>query len=97
MTNSLSNNLLNPEIIAAKGENIYKIELKEALEKDHSGEFVAIEVESEKYFLGKSAEKALENAKKEFPDKIFHLIRIGHTGVYKVSQSAGTKNYGWLF
>jgi hypothetical protein len=49
--------------------------------------------------LGKSPEDALENAKKEFTNRIFHLIRIGYAGVYKVSWSSGgkEKEYGWLF
>lgn len=97
MTNSLNKNLINPEIIAERGDSIYQNKLKEILEKDHNGEFVAIEVESEKYFIGKSPEEALEAAKKEFPDNIFHLIRIGYAGVYKVSWSHRNKKYGWIF
>lgn len=96
MTNSSKNNLLNPEIIAEKGEKIYQEKLKNTLEKDHKGEFVAIEIETEKSFLGKSPEEALETAKKEFPNRIFHLIRIGYSGVYKVSWSLGGKSYGWI-
>lgn len=100
MSNTPNNsNILNPEIIAERGEKIYQEQLKNILEKDHIGEFVAIEGESGKYSLGNSPEEALEKAKKEFPDKIFHLIRIGYSGVYKVgwSASAGSKSYGWVF
>jgi len=97
MTNSIGNNLLNPEIIAEKGEKIYQEKLKNELEKEHKGEFVAIEVESERYFLGKSPEEALERAKNVFPNKIFHLIRIGYAGLYKVSWFADNKSYGWFF
>jgi len=92
-----SNNLLNPELIAERGEQIYQERLKDSLEKKHTGEFVAIEVESRKHFLAKTAENALEQARKAFPDKIFHLIRVGYSGVYKVSWSASHKNYGWIF
>lgn len=92
-----NNNLLNPELIAERGDKIYRERLQDALEKKHKGEFVAIEVESGKHFLGKSPEDVLEHAKKAFPDKIFHLIRIGYSGVYKMSQSAGHGNYGWIF
>lgn len=92
-----TNNILSPEIIAERGEKIYQEQLKDILEKDHQGAFVAIDVESGKYFLGQSPEEAIENAKKEVPDKIFHLIRIGYSGVYKVSWSAGSKLYGRIF
>ncbi|MFH0792134.1 MAG: hypothetical protein V1905_02905 [bacterium] len=97
MTNPSDNNLFSPEIISERGEKIYQEKLKDILEKDHKEEFVAIEVETEKYFLGKSPEEALEVAKKEFPNRIFHLIRIGYSGIYKVSWSVGNKNYGWIF
>lgn len=97
MVNSSVNNLLNPDVIAEKGEKIYQEKLKDILEKEHKGEFVAIEVESERYFLGKTPEEALGVAKKDFSDRIFHLIRIGYTGVYKGSWSVGNKNYGWIF
>lgn len=98
MTNiSNDNNILNPEIIAERGEKIYREKLRDILEKSHKGMFVAIEVESGKYFLGKSPEEALNIAQKKFPDKIFHLIRIGYAGVYNVSWSAGRKSYGWIF
>ncbi|KKQ17979.1 MAG: hypothetical protein US31_C0012G0020 [Berkelbacteria bacterium GW2011_GWA1_36_9] len=98
MTNTFNdNNILNPEIIAERGERIYQEQLRDILEKSHKGKFVAIEVEGGKYFLGDSPEAVLNIAKKEFPDKIFHLIRIGYAGVYNVSWSAGRKSYGWIF
>jgi hypothetical protein len=92
-----NNQVLNPEMIAEKGEQIYKDKLKEKLEDKHKGEFVAIDIDSEKYFLGDSPEAALKKATQKFPSKIFHLIRIGHLGVYKVSWSAGSNKYGWVF
>lgn len=93
-----NNTLLNPEIIAEKGDQIYREKLANILEKDHKGEFVAIDVETGKYFLGKTLEDALQNAEKEFPEKIFHLIRIGYTGIFEVSWSTkNKKNYGWIF
>ena len=95
--NSNTDNILNPEVIAEKGEDIYLRKLKESLEREHKGEFVAIDIQTEKYFLGKSPEEALEKAKQEVPDRIFHLIRIGYLGVYKVSWSVGSKAYGWVF
>lgn len=93
----VNSQILNPEVIAEKGEQIYKEKLSHKLEKTHKGKYVAIDVETEEYFLGKSPEEALEKATKKFPNKIFHLIRIGYQGVYQVSWSAGSKGYGWIF
>lgn len=93
----VNSQILNPEVIAEKGEQIYKEKLSHKLEKTHKGKYVAIDVETEEYFLGKSPEEALEKAAKKFPNKIFHLIRIGYQGVYQVSWSAGSTGYGWIF
>lgn len=52
-----------PAEIAQKGTQVYQ-KISGQIEKDHSGNFVAIEVESGKYFLGQIQIEALEKAKK---------------------------------
>jgi predicted RNase H-like HicB family nuclease len=64
------------EELAQKGQKIYE-RLKPTLEPAKNGWYVAIEVVSEQYFLGETAEKAIEEAKKAFPDKLFYVTRIG--------------------
>lgn len=95
--NTNNNQILDPEIIAQKGEQIYQEKLKDKLETQHKGEYVAINVENEDYFLAESPDEALNKAKEKYPNAIFHLIRIGYSGVYKVSWSRSNKGYGWLF
>lgn len=68
---------LIPEEIATKGEEIYEKELKDNLEPQESGKYVAIEVESKKYFIGSTKEEALDKAQEVFPDKIFFVRKIG--------------------
>lgn len=68
-----------------KGQKYYEEELKTKLEKKYLGKFVAIEVGSGKYFIGDTLEEALEKAKKKFPDKIFHSIKIGSPGIFTSS------------
>jgi len=43
----------------------------------HKGEFVAIEIESGDYFVGKTEIQAYEKAIKKHPDKKFNFKRIG--------------------
>lgn len=64
------------EELTQKGKEIYD-KLKPNLEPEKNGLYVAIEVESEKYFIGETVEKVIELAKKEFPDKLFYVTRIG--------------------
>jgi len=62
--------------LAQKGQKIYE-KLKPILEPAKNGWYVAIEVASEQYFIGETAEKAIEEARKAFPDKLFYVTRIG--------------------
>ena len=48
----------------------------------------------EKYFIGETAEKALEEAKKVFPDKLFYVTRIGGPARISIRFPHG---YGWIF
>jgi len=63
--------------LARRGERLYRTKLKRLLEPEHGGEYVAIEVESGDYFLGKSDVEAIQNAKAKYPSRKFHLIKIG--------------------
>lgn len=74
---------VNPRKLAAKGEKIYDEKLKMMLEPEHNGEIVAIEVESEDYFLGNSVVEATEAAKQKYPSRLFHVIKVGYPAVHK--------------
>ena len=65
-----------PAEIAQKGIKIYQ-RINKRVEKEHLGNFIAIEVESGRYFLGQTQVEAIEKAKKHFPDKIFYLMKVG--------------------
>ena len=63
--------------IGEKGRAIFK-KISGELEGDYRGKFVAIEVDSGDYFVGDTVIEADEQAKEEYPDKIFYLGRIGY-------------------
>lgn len=73
-----------PAEIAQKGIHIYQ-KISKQIEKEHSGDFVAIEVESGEYFLGQTQVEAIEKAKKHFPAKIFYLMKVGFPTVVTFS------------
>lgn len=67
----------NQKTIIEKGENIY-YRIKPILEKEYEpGYFVTIEVNSGKFFVGKTPIDALHKAKRTFPKKQFFLAQIG--------------------
>lgn len=85
-----------PADLAERGEHIYQ-EISSKLEEKHRGEFAAIEVNSGKYFLGRTQQEAFEKAKKHFPDEIFYFVKIGFPAVVTVSSYQQPVSYGSIF
>ncbi len=75
--------------LAEKSKLFYETKLKHLLEPKEKGQFVAIEPDSESYFVDKDGTKALLEARQAFPEKMFFLIRIG----YEVADSIGGYGY----
>ncbi len=73
--------LINKDEIIDKGERIYAA-IRSELEPDHKGDIAAIEPESGDYFLGKSVIEAIDKAREKYPDKVFHVVRIGYPVVH---------------
>jgi hypothetical protein len=68
--------------VAESGQRLYDERLRELLEPDHAGEFIAIEPDSERYFLGATGLSALKAGRREMPNKLFYLLRIGSDAAY---------------
>ena len=71
--------------IAAKGERLYARKFARDYEADHSGEYLAIDVDAERAYLASSPEEALKLAQKNNPNGSFHLVKIGFEGLYRVA------------
>lgn len=74
------------EEIAKKGAKIYE-KIKINYEPQYNGKFLAIEVDSEKEYLGNTSAEALELAKKEHPNKIFYVVKIGFAVAETMTQA----------
>lgn len=88
---------VNPNEIVRKGEEIYQKELKEKLEKNYLGKFVAIEVESKEYFLGETSVEASQKARKKYPDKVTYLMKVGYPAVFTMSNHFKDSFYETIF
>lgn len=82
-----------PSEIAYEGEKIYQ-KISKQIEKKYLGSFMAIEVESGKYFLGQTQIEAIEKAKKHFPTKIFYLMKVGFPAAVTFSGYQQPLSYG---
>ena len=63
--------------LALEGEKIYEFKLKKKLEPQYKGQYVAIEIVSEDYYIGRDMLDAIEKAKKKYPKRKFYILRIG--------------------
>ena len=71
--------------LANKSKAFYESNLKNLLEPAEKGKFVAIEPETENYFVDADGTQALLRARNAFPDKLFFLIRIGYKTADSIS------------
>jgi hypothetical protein len=72
----------NTRHIAKKGRELFKALPQELVEKHH-GQFVAIDVDSGAYFLGRTDVEATKKAREKHPGKVFYLGRLGYEAAFK--------------
>jgi hypothetical protein len=82
MENQIFTNV-NVRQLSEEGERIYYDKLKPILEPEYRGKIIAIEIESGDYFIGDSVIEALTQARKVYPDRLFHFMRIGFRALHK--------------
>lgn len=87
---------VNIQELLKRGEEIYQQELKSVLEPKDSGNYVVIEVESKKYFVGNTKDEAVAEAKKNFPNKVFVVRRIGEVEKIAGYSPLLPNYYDWL-
>ena len=88
----------DPKTIADRGAQIYEAKYQQAYEANHPGQYVAIDIQSEEAFVAQTPEEALRTAQVRKPGSMFHLIKIGAPGVFRVGYSAsGARRGDWIF
>lgn len=70
--------------LAESGQRLYDEHLRSLLEPEHEGEFVAIDPDTERYFLGQTGLAALRAGWRELPGRLFYLLRVGQPAAYRV-------------
>ncbi len=72
--------------IAKKGSAIYE-KIKTQYEPKELGKFLAIDIDTEKIYLGNSSAVAVEKARQENPGKIFYVVKIGFDVAEMIAQT----------
>ena len=81
---TMTPNLNDPKAISDAGKRIYNERYQREYERDYPGQFVAVDVLSGNATLGSTASETLVRARQQYPEGVFHLIRVGHSGAFEV-------------
>lgn len=88
----------DPKTIADRGSQIYSTKYQKEYEEKYSGRYAAIDIQSEEAFVAATPEEALRTAQNRHPNSMFHLIKIGAPGVFRVGySSSGARRGDWVF
>lgn len=88
----------DPKTIADRGAQIYAAKYQDTYEAEYHGQYAAIDIQSEEAFVSPTPEGALRTAQAKNPRSMFHLIKIGSPGVFRVGYSAsGARRGDWIF
>ena len=58
--------------------------IKDNLENDEKGKYVALDFETESYWIGETASMAIKKAKRKYPNKLFYLLQIGSPATFSI-------------
>ncbi len=89
---------IDPKTIADRGAQIYATKYQETYEAQFPGQYAAIDVQSEEAFHAPTPEEALRLAQAMSPRGLFHLVKVGSPGVFRVGySSSGVRHGDWIF
>lgn len=77
--------------IAEEGDRIYQ-KIKINYEPKENGRFLAVDIESEKVYLGNTSAEALELARENHPNKVFYVVKIGFDATETLAKSFTSKH-----
>ena len=81
----IQSNLSDPGKLAEAAEEVYRTKYKNQYEETHFGQYLVIDIKTNDAYVGEYPEGALQTARESAPYGIFHLIRIGAPGAFKVN------------
>lgn len=76
------------EDLIERGKRLYEEKLREDLEPENAGRFLAVEPDSERYFLGDTDVEAITAARAAMPESLFYLVRVGYQTAHSIGGHA---------
>lgn len=73
-----------PEEIARRGEEIYERDIRPGIEREHTGEFLVVDVTTGDYELSADEAEAFQRAEENNPEGLFYLMRVGYRAAHRI-------------
>lgn len=70
--------------VARRGKDIYEREIRSAVEPEHDGRFLVVDVTSGKYALADDELEAFRRAREQNPEGVLFLVRVGHRAAHRI-------------
>jgi hypothetical protein len=81
---AMSEATLDREELARKGQQYYNERLRDALEPEHEGEYVVLDVATGDYAIDRDQLAAMRTARAMHPGAVFYIIRVGYPTVGRI-------------
>jgi len=70
--------------LARRGQAYYDTHLREKLEPEHEGKFLALDVESGDYEMDSDEMAAIQRVRARHPNSLFYVLRIGYRAAHRI-------------
>lgn len=72
------------EEVARRGREIYERDIRAAVEHDHDGRFLVVDVATGRYEIADDELVAFDRAEEKNPDGAFFLMRVGRRAAHRL-------------
>jgi hypothetical protein len=79
---------INREEFVQRGEDYYDRFLRDNLEPEHKGKFLALDVETGEYEMDADEMAAIDRARARMPGKVFYILRVGYPAAHRLGARA---------
>ena len=71
--------MLTKDEIARRGREIYALDIRAEVEREHGGEFLVVDVVTGDYTVGEDEDEVFGHAEAKNPKSLFYLMRVGRS------------------
>jgi len=79
-----------PEEVEARGQALYEQQIRSAVEPEHKGKFLVMDVETGEYEIDEDDLNATKRAVLKRPDAVLYGLRIGYPAAYRLGGHLAT-------